>query len=305
MSAPTLAAVDIGTNSVKMTIGRGDAILFDGARVTRLGQGVDAAGVLAPDAMERTLAALEAFAAHARAHGVTRLAAVGTSALRDASNGPEFAQAAARVLGGPVEIITGDREAHLVYLAARRDPELAVPDGALLVATDVGGGSTEVVVGDTHRILSRHSLQIGAVRLAESAGLNGVSPIDSLDIMEAVAQMDKALAPVLIPDAPCVLVASGGTAANLAGMEQGALDPQRIHAVTLPVERIWERVHSLAALSLEARKQVPGLEPARADVIVAGALIQWGCAQHFGCTSIRISARGLRYGLLYAMRDEE
>lgn len=303
MDAPTLAAVDIGTNSVKMTIGRGETILWDGVRVTRLGEGVDASGALLPAAVARTLDALTEFGRIAREHGADRLHAVGTSAMRDAADRENLVASAAAALGGTVEVISGEREAHLVYVAARRDPLLAVPDGAFLVATDVGGGSSEVVVGDAGGILSRRSLQIGAVRLTERAGLGGAATIDSLDLTEAILQAEAALEGLEAPPGPCAMVASGGTAANLAGMERGALDPAAIHAMLLPVERIRQRAVALASMPLEERRRVPGLEPARADVIVAGALIQAALAEHFGCAEVRVSARGLRYGLLFTMRD--
>ncbi len=168
----TAASVDIGTNSVKMTVARlGDRleILADTTKITRLGKGVDASGRLDAEAMRRTLEALGEFAAEAKRLGAERIGAAGTSALRDAANGAEFVAEAERALGGTVEIISGDREAHLIYTAAQRDPDLSLPDAGTLAVMDIGGGSTEFVLGRNGVIVFRNSLQLGAVRLTERA----------------------------------------------------------------------------------------------------------------------------------------
>lgn len=298
----TVAAVDIGTNSVKMTVGDGTQILLDTVITTRLGKGVDASGQLAPDAMARTLDALAQFATQARALGAQRIAAVGTSALRDASNGPTFVREAPHALGGPVEVISGEREAHLTYLAARHDPDLALPSDALIATTDVGGGSSEVVVGHGNQLLFFTSLQLGAVRLTERT--QPADPWTAADLTRA----RELLAPFLQLDLPKTktvlpVVSSGGTAAYLGAMEQAEAGlpttPDTFHGMQLSRERLARRIALLAALPLTERHKVPGLDPARADVIVAGALIQEGLLSALGSEHLTISARGLRYGLLY------
>ncbi len=320
-TAKTVAAVDIGTNSVKLTVARRDiggglTILFDGTAITRLGEGVNRTGRIADDAAKRTLATLTGFGERARSLGAESIAAVGTSALRDATNGAGFILEAEKRLGGTVEIISGEREAQLTYRAARRDPEIGRAvgnaDGLLFLTTDIGGGSTEVVQGVDDDVIYAESLQIGAVRLSERAGLLTDS-ITGDAFRTAVLLADVALADVPVPPAALapVLIASGGTAANLAAMEitarsgssgsGNAATFEAVHASRLSRGQIEARTAYLASLPLAERRAVPGLEPDRADVIVAGAIIQGRVMARLGVDSLIVSLRGLRYGLLYEL----
>jgi exopolyphosphatase/guanosine-5'-triphosphate,3'-diphosphate pyrophosphatase len=321
-SGVVAAAVDIGTNSVKMTVARREAdgrlsVLAERSEVTRLGKNVDAARRLEAAAVDRTLKALEAFASDVRARGTAvRIAAVGTSALRDAANGAEFVERARAILGGDVEVITGDREAELTYAAARRDPDLPLPTdpNALLATMDLGGGSTEVVIGRGGALAYRESLQLGAVRLTEQALLS--DPPTSAEQANAARIVDALLAervPILTGegDGPPVVVASGGTAANLAGMEWFARHPEDrddlatpdVHGTRLTTGQIEARIAALASVPLATRRTVPGLEPNRADVIVGGAIILARVLHHLGAAEVIVSLHGLRYGLLYELLD--
>lgn len=318
MSA-TMAAVDIGTNSVKMTIAeraedgsRPLRLLADRTNITRLGKGVDAAGRLTDEAMQRTLSALEAFAQEAKIRGAGRIAAVGTSALRDAANGAEFVARAQEVLGGTVEVISGAREAELIYTAAHQDPDLPLPDdpNTLLATMDIGGGSTEVVLGRDGAVLYRESLQLGAVRLTERTLPSDPPP--PAERAQADAEADAVLSqvPVLTrPGETLVVVGSGGTAANLANMECSEGRPtgsppltlEELHGTRLTRGQIERRINLLAAVPLAERRLTPGLEPERADVILAGAIIQARALLRLGAPEVIVSLRGLRYGLLYEM----
>lgn len=317
-NSTTVAAVDIGTNSVKMTVARRGAdgaleILFDGTTITRLGKGVDGSGRITEEAAERTLSALAEFGERARGLGAQTIAAVGTSALRDAANGAEIVAEAERRLGGTVEIIAGAREAELTYRAARNDADIArvsaVTGTALFVTSDIGGGSTEIVQGVDDDIIYAESLQVGAVRLSERAGLG--DPITGEAFQTALLLANAALADVPTPPAALapVLIASGGTAANLAAMEVAergeAVTFDAVHASRLTREQIESRTAFLASLPLAERRQVPGLEPDRADVIVAGAIIQARVMARLGVDSLFVSLRGLRYGLLYQEGSRE
>ncbi|MES2459215.1 MAG: Ppx/GppA phosphatase family protein [Armatimonadota bacterium] len=314
--AATVAAIDIGTNSVKMTVATGGLgaplhVLADVTSITRLGKKVDAEGRLTTEAVNRTLAALDGFAHEARSLGATRITAVGTSALRDAANGKEFVQRAEALLGGKVEVITGDREATLIYTAARHDRDLPLPESSdiTLATTDIGGGSTEVVLGRGDTVTFRTSLQLGAVRLTERAMLS--DPPTPAELAQAIAIADDALAVVPVTPAreAVFMVGSGGTAANLAAMKLSvgrptgspALTLEEVHATRLTLEEIEERIESLAAVPVFERRAVPGLEPDRADVIVAGAIIQARALRHLDASTMIVSLRGLRYGLLYEM----
>lgn len=314
----TAAAIDIGTNSVKITVGRQESgnitVLADETRVTRLGKRVDADGRLDPNAKARTLDALREMAQKARTLGAQTIAAVGTSALRDARDGADFVSEAAQTIGGTVEIITGEREADLIYQAGRRDPDLArfINNATTVVATDVGGGSTEIVLGQGEQVRLRVSLQLGAVRLAERAHLAGADPLSQEDVQNAM----RLARPVLddIPffgDGTIVVIASGGTAANLAAMALKertpgvVIDADVLHGVVLTINEIEARIDQLAALPLAERRNVPGLEPDRADVIVAGAIVQAQVLKRLAADRIVVSARGLRYGLLYTLLSNE
>jgi exopolyphosphatase / guanosine-5'-triphosphate,3'-diphosphate pyrophosphatase len=319
-----VAAIDIGTNSIKMVIGESQEkhaesqeghpevahILFDGTKITRLGKGIAAqSGDLLPDAVALTLSALAEFGERARLLGALQIHAVGTSALRDAGDKAQaqFITQVKALFGDAedvtVEIISGDREAYLTYLSARQDPDLAIPKDALLVTTDGGGGSTEVVIGDDKGISYQHSLQLGAVRLTEQALISNPPTECELAEAEEIAGLRAEVVPV--PTTPIQMVASGGTAANLAAMalaeKSQDVNAKTIHGVRLTKAEIIARGKALAALPWAERRETPGLEPARADVIVAGILIQLALMERLGADSLIVSARGLRYGLLYEM----
>ena len=308
------AAVDIGTNSVKLTVGRrtadgGIEVLLDQTKITRLGQGVDAGGRLDDRAMHRTLIALASLGQDARNRGAGQIAAAGTSALRDAANGAEFVAQAERDLGGRVEIISGDREAELTYTAARHDQDLNIPADTTLVTVDIGGGSTEVVIGRGDEVAFRRSLQLGAVRVTERTLLT--DPPTSEERQAAAAMADDVLAVVPLPTggAPVRIVVSGGTAANLAAMAllsahpDATVTPDAIHGTTLTLQEIDARIDALAMLPLAERKMTPGLEPDRADVIVGGATVLARALRRVGASEVVVSARGLRFGLLYELLE--
>lgn len=304
-----VAAVDIGTNSVKLTVARhGDGrldVLADTTKVTRLGKNVDAAGRLNEEAVARTLDALAEFARQARALGATRTAAVGTSALRDAANGAEFVVRAQQTLNGSVEIIAGAREAALIYAAAQNDPNLSLTAGRQSVATmDIGGGSTEFVLGENGAVVFSDSLQLGAVRLTERALFSDPPP--PAEQARAAQIADEALGAVPVPAPPITVVGSGGTIANLAAMEQGltTFTPGVLHGMRLTLDQIENRIAFLGARTVAQRRQTPGLEPDRADVILAGAIIQARALHRLGAPEIVVSVRGLRYGLLYELMSE-
>jgi len=298
-----IAAVDIGTHSVKMTLASRSTVLGDWVEVTRLGENLSATGTLDPGARERTLAALRRFAGIVAEHGGATWGVVGTSALRDARDGAAFARAAEQCLGAPIAILTGDREAQLVFRAIADDPEFPLGNQDSWVVSDVGGGSTELVVGVGETALARRSLDLGAVRLTDALELGGDEPVGDVLLAEAQAAVDTLLQREF-PRTRCgTLVASGGTATNLAAMALGEFDASRVHGFALDTTGLEDTVRTLARLSLAERRRIPGLDPQRAPVMVAGALIQWRVAVHFGCSEIRVSVRGLRYGLIAELRS--
>ncbi len=298
-----LAAIDIGTNSTKMTIADVSkigqlSVVSELSEVTRLGEGVDASRRLGDAPKSRTLDAVARFAGDARALGAETVLGAGTSALRDAANGPEFLTEIKDRTGIAVEIITGDREAQLAYAAVRSDASLQIPAEASLLVFDIGGGSTELILGDANGVGRYKSLDIGAVRLYER--FLSSDPPSPFELNAARAFASASFATFPQPDAPLLVTGIGGTALNIAAVTQGAAqaDPDTIHGATLSAAEVSSALARFASVPLEQRRAIPGLDPKRADVIVAGALILDTLLTYFHAGHFLLSARGLRYGLL-------
>ena len=298
-----LAAIDIGTNSTKMTVADVSAtgllsVVSEESDVTRLGEGVDEARRLGDVPMARTLDAVIRFAGAARALGAEIVLGAGTSALRDAVNGADFI---AKIKAGAdveVQIISGDREAQLAYAAVRSDRSLAIPTEGSLLVFDIGGGSTELILGGADGVGRYKSLDIGAVRLTERF-LRSDPPAEA-ELTQARQYAANELALFPRPDAPLRVAGIGGTALNIAAVTSGQSrpDPDSIHGASVSSAEVSAALLRFSSVSLAARKTIPGLEPKRADVIVAGALILDALLTYFGSGTFLLSARGLRYGLL-------
>lgn len=298
-----LAAIDIGTNSTKMTVADVSetgllSVVSEQSEVTRLGEGVDASRRLGDAPKSRTLDAVARFADDARALGSEIVLGAGTSALRDAANGPEFLTEIKDRTGVSVEIITGDREAQLAYAAVRSDASLQIPAQASLLVFDIGGGSTELILGDAAGVGRYKSLDIGAVRLFER--FLPSDPPTPAEIDAARQFASDAFATFPLPDAPLLVAGIGGTALNIAAVTQDAsqTEPDSIHGATLSAAEVSSALARFASVPLTERRAIPGLDPKRADVIVAGALILDTLLTSFHAGHFLLSARGLRYGLL-------
>ena len=291
-----VAAIDIGTNSVLLLIAARNSggqlvTLVERANVTRLGRGVDAERRLQPAAMQRTLDVLASYANEARAHGA-HILAVGTSALRDASNAAEFRARAKAALGVPPVVIDGEREALLTFAGALAG--LPVERGGVTVV-DVGGGSTELVRASGDR-LEAVSLDLGAVRMTERFALTAPTSQDAC--AEVLAHATAALrASQARPTTRIVAVA--GTATTLAAIAGRVepFDPARVHGARIARSELIALVDRVAALDLDARAALPGLGAPRADVIVAGALVLLAACDHAGASELMVSCGGLRVGL--------
>ncbi len=298
-----LAAIDIGTNSTKMTLADADAsgeltVVSEVSEVTRLGEGVDAAKRLRDEAVARTLEAVRRFAEAARSQGAVRVVAAGTSALRDAANGPDFLRQAKDRAGVDIEVITGDREAQLAYAAVRSDAGLRLPEGTPLLVFDIGGGSTELILGQGVEVRQHTSLNVGAVRLTER--LFRADPPTEAEVSSASQFTDGLLAAFPSPADPPRIVGIGGTAVNLASVTRALpkTDPDAVHGMTLSSSDVSDALARFRAVPLAERRQISGLEPARADVIIGGALVLVRLLRHFHADRLTVSVRGLRYGLL-------
>jgi exopolyphosphatase/guanosine-5'-triphosphate,3'-diphosphate pyrophosphatase len=257
------AVIDIGTNTVKLLVAdvseRQMVPVATKDRTTRLGEGVDDSKRLLPAAMARTVRAIQDFLAEARALGATDCVAVATSAARDAANRDEFLGQVRHVCGLDVELISGGREAELIFRGVSSDPEWS---GAPILVVDVGGGSAEFIQGVGGKMELFQSLPLGALRLTEKFGEGRFA--------ELCEHLRATLTPALAgySASRCRLIGTGGTITTLARIECGAVD----HA-TISREKLEALLERLEAMPLAERKKVPGLPPERADIIVAGGVV--------------------------------
>jgi exopolyphosphatase/guanosine-5'-triphosphate,3'-diphosphate pyrophosphatase len=297
-----IASVDIGTNSVLLLVaergpgGKLGAVLEE-AEITRLGRDVDRTGVLSPEGMEATLSVLARYAQDARAAGAERLVVMATSAARDARNGREFLVAARARTGVDVEILSGAEEARLSYLAVAEDFAAEAEDRALL-AIDVGGGSTEFVLGTGRSVTFRTSLDVGSVRLTERHVRSDPPTQGEQDAIRGAVVEWLGHLPPLPPDALVVGVA--GTVTSLYAIAH-AIDPYdaaRVHGGWLSREDVSRVRERLCRIPLEERRRLPGIQPKRADVLPAGALLFESALAHLGASGARVSDRGIRWGVL-------
>jgi exopolyphosphatase/guanosine-5'-triphosphate,3'-diphosphate pyrophosphatase len=309
----TFATIDVGTNTTLLLVAREaseDAsgaitVLENRAEITRLGRGIGQskeAGALGAEGIARTLDALRAYAALARRHGA-RIAAIGTEALRRAPNGAEFLGPAAEILGVPVEVIDGAREAALTFRAAAAS--FPVEAKGSMIVVDIGGGSTEIVVSEGGQVRWSRSLPLGSVRLTETHVHH--DPPETGEVDAITREIDGALAAVpWPPGAPKpILVGVAGTVTSLAAMAMrlASYDPARVHGFELDGAALDAEIARLARSAQPERERIVGLDPKRADVILAGALILRRIAAFARVPSIRVSDRGIRWGLLYELRE--
>lgn len=325
-----IAALDLGTNTFLCLIADVERlsdnsiiirqVIRDEVRIVRLGQGVDATKALHPDALLRADACFKEFSEFIKAANVEKVVAAATSATRDASNGQELVKLAARY-GIPIQVISGEREAELTFLGAI-EPHWK----GLTAVIDVGGGSTEVIIGDQKGILIRFSADVGSVRLTEKfitkhpipqSEFNEVEYLVRRKLFEglksSLEQFNSRVEPSkngsFPPEVPLGLdelrsrienvVAVAGTPTTLAAVILGQpFTADSIHGFRLPLLELTRLINDLAAKSIEQRQAMGGMEPKRADVIVAGAVCLKEAAQLLGTKDLEVSIRGLRYGVL-------
>ena len=301
--AVRLASVDIGsTTLLLLVVERGPdgrlVAVRDECRFGRLGQGLDRTGRLADEAIERSLAIAREYRAALDAAGAERVAAVGTQALREAANAAAFVGPAEEILGVPIEIIAGEREAELVFgSVAAAFPELARGD---LVVCDVGGASTEIIVGRGGQIASLVSVPIGAVRMSERHLAS--DPPTAEQARALVADIDAQLAAVELPRG-AALVGTAGTATTLASVEQKlrVYAADRVQGYRIERGEVERQLARFLELTVAEKRYLPGLEPQRADVIAGGVAIYARLLHRLDADAIITSDRGVRWGLAEEM----
>lgn len=268
-------------------------VLDDRATITRLGRGVDRTRRLAPDGIERTLGVLAGYVELARRWSAP-VVAVGTSAIRDADNRDEFLAPAERILGCRIQTISGGREAELTFQGALDGIDVGSEP---LTVVDIGGGSTEIIVGAAGVVRHRTSLDFGSVRMHERHGMSAPA---SLEQQRALRDEVRTMLAVGVTFAPVPrLLAIAGTATTLAAIA-GEVDPYdraRVHGARVTRDVLGAQVQQLAACSIDERCHIVGLDPARADVIATGAIILEELLRWSGADELTVSDGGVRFGL--------
>lgn len=293
---PPVAIVDVGSNSVRLFLWDGESDAGPtGSRlttVTGLRRGADADGTVAGDALARLDGCATTYGEMMRAAGVERGVAIGTSAVRDAPNRREVADVIGRRLGLPLTVVAGTVEARLAYTGAR----LAADGDTEAIVLDVGGGSTELVRGDVTGPTRAVSLQLGAVRSTER--YLAADPPTEEQLRRLRDDADAALAGAVAGiGGPAPLVGVAGTVTTLAAVDLGIYDPRRVHGHMLRRVRVEQMLSWMAGLPVSERARIPGLEPARAPVIVAGAAIVVAALSATGRDELRVSERDLLDGV--------
>jgi len=296
------AIIDIGSNSIKFFVGelaedKTIKTVLDTNDIARLGEGLDATGLISDEAMERNVASVAAFAAKAKELGADQIVSVGTMALRKAGNSDIFVKKVKEACGVDVNIIPGEEEARLSYLAILSG--LPLDKDANLVVFDTGGGSTEFIFGKGTEMIKRFSVNLGAVRITENYLKS--DPVTPDEVKAAIAQIDKEFAEAGVEGRPKQLVGMGGTVTSMGAVKHKMVkyDPAVIQGSKLLKKDIEDQIAEYSKRTVEQRKELPGLQPKRADVILAGACILKVITDRLGADGLTISDRGLRHGLAF------
>jgi exopolyphosphatase/guanosine-5'-triphosphate,3'-diphosphate pyrophosphatase len=294
------AVIDVGTNSVKFHIGERQPDgswrrIVDRAEMSRLGEGLNESGMIGPDPLARTAQAVTDMADEARREGVMAITAVGTAVFRIASNGADAVAAIKRRSGVEVEVISGEEESRLAYLAAKS----TAPDNASeVVVFDTGGGSSQFTYGRGSSVVDRFSVNVGAVSYTERFALDQSVTPEAL--AEAVAAIKADLGELSTRPRPDAVVGMGGAVTNMTAVSKHMTqyDPDAIQGSVLSAAEIDRQIQMYSAISADERRQVAGLQPKRAEVILAGACIVRTILEELGVDSFTVSDRGLRHGVL-------
>lgn len=299
------AVIDIGTNSIKFCLAESAKqdgtfeVIKDANDIAKLGEGLKDTGLIGPEPLERNAQSVAAFAKEAKEAGADETAVVGTMALRTARNTADFAKRVKELCGLEVRVIPGEEEAQLSYIAVMSG--IAGAAAANLVTFDTGGGSTEFVFGEAGSIKRKFSLNIGAIRFTE-AYLSQM-PVPAAKLSEAQAQIRRELSEGGVTAGAKFLVGMGGNVTSIASVkhQMKVYDPDVIQGSKLTLADIDAQIADYAGKTLDERRTIVGLQPKRADVILAGACIVRQIMELTGVSELTVSDRGLRHGLLYRL----
>jgi exopolyphosphatase/guanosine-5'-triphosphate,3'-diphosphate pyrophosphatase len=299
----TVAAIDCGTNTIKLLVGALPDVAVREMRMVRLGEGVDRTGRLSEAALARTFAAVEEYAAIIARHDVARLRFCATSASRDAANAADFMTGVRERLGVEPEVVSGDEEAALSFDGAVRALRDVPADPVLVV--DIGGGSTELVLGDRHEgPRAAQSMDIGSVRLTERH--LHADPATPDEVAAVLRDVDAALdaCPVPVGEAATVVGVAGTITTVAAGvLGLTTYDRAAIDQAVLPCSDVHACVNRLVASTLAERQQWAWVHPGRVDVIVAGALLLQQVLRRSGADRLVVSEADILDGIAWSLVD--
>jgi exopolyphosphatase/guanosine-5'-triphosphate,3'-diphosphate pyrophosphatase len=291
------SVIDIGTNTLLLLIVDAQLRpLADVCRFGRLGQGLDASGRLSDDAITRCLEICREYRQVIDEHRAGPPIIVATQALREASNSATFTGQAEAILGAPIEVIAGTREAELAFRAVSQTfPELA---GSPYLVVDVGGGSTELITSDGKGVVSAVSIPIGAVRLTER--YLKTDPPTPGEVRALIAEIDERLAVLELPTGVPV-VGTAGTATTIAAIAKGLTrhDPDRVTGVRIAPMAVDGQLARMLTQTVAQRRATRGVEPQRADVIAGGVAIYARVLQRTDAPVLITCDRGIRWGIAY------
>ena len=305
MSPQRLAFFDIGTNTILCLIAELDgagrfAALDDLAEIARLGEGVDQSGRISAEGERRSVEVLKNYLRRCAELEVKEVIAVGTSALRDAKNSAQVRARFKNELGLEVRVLCGDEEAAYSFLAVQRGLALS---GQELLVIDIGGGSTEFIRGNELGVSLALSVDMGSVRLTERfIRSDPVSKEECAAMVSAIdLELTRALNPMLGQPSSITLVGIAGTFTTLAAVEKKQMrySHGEVHGSTLTLSEVRRQVNLFQGKSVAERKTIPGLEPKRADVILAGATMIERIMTFLCIEQVIVSDQGVRYGLLH------
>jgi exopolyphosphatase/guanosine-5'-triphosphate,3'-diphosphate pyrophosphatase len=297
-----IAAIDIGSNSTRLLVADVDGTTitehFRRSVVTRLGDGVDTSGQLSEAAIERVMSVIGDYKTQFTEVGAERVRGVATSAVRDAGNGQAFATAVLEQHGVQIDVIGGDREAEFTFAGASNGGALS-GDGRTVVV-DIGGGSTEFIIGDDGTLSFHVSTNIGAVRQSERH-LHSDPPAAG-ELVALLKEADEIIRANVPPEFLAGVsrgIGVAGTPTVLAAVDQALVefDPWKVHGYAITREAAARLLARLAGLPLAERREVVGLHPDRAPTIVAGAAIMLATMQAFELQSVEVSEHDILYGL--------
>lgn len=300
------AVIDVGSNSIKFYMPEYDQDgsllkVMDQNSISRLGEGLKETGFLSEEAMARNCKVISEFKEVAKQEGAEEIIAVGTMVLRTAKNAQEFIQRTKDSSGIEIKIITGEEEARLSYLAVLSGLDFQTEE---LVVFDTGGGSTEIIFGSGQEIEQKFSLNIGAIRITEEHLTS--DPVTEEELDKALEEIRAYLSQGSVGGEVSQLVGMGGTVTSIGAVKHKmeTYDPNVIQGSMLRLEEIDEQISMYSSNTIEERRRIVGLQPKRADVILAGACIVKVIMELLNVSSLIISDWGLRHGVIYDLSKE-